>query len=130
MNQCDRSRFTKPSLSFKLAGGCHVFHSKSRIKGLVMSYVIDLLALLILINQFTLDPKLQNQKWNRKKKETFWSLRFRFCQAYDCNSVSIFFIHTGTESFLCFQSWLYFRFCGQCEPARKKLYFFNQHIET
>ena len=57
--------------------GCHVFFPKSHVKGLGMSHVIGwflLLALPILINQFTLDRKCGNQK----KKETFWSLRCWF----------------------------------------------------
>ena len=41
-------------------------------------WLILLLALTIPNNQFTLDRKRRKQKLNRKKKETFWSLQFRF----------------------------------------------------
>ena len=42
------------------------------------------------------------------KKETFW---FRFRGAYDCDSFSVFFIHTGTKGSV------RFRFRRQCELA-------------
>lgn len=64
-------------LSFKMTEGCHIFCSKSHVKGLGMSHVIGwflLLARLILIHQSTLDHK----QWKQKKKEAFWSLRFQF----------------------------------------------------
>ena len=87
MNQYDRSR-NEASLSFKMAESCCVLHSKSRVTGLQKSCVIGFRILPV-----HTDRKRWNQKQNRKKRETFWSLQFQFHQVYDCNSVCFFYSH-------------------------------------
>ena len=97
-------------LLFKMAEGHHVFHSKSRIKRLGMSYVIGLFFYLCIRFRSTIPHLIVSDGIRRKRK---------LSDPCDSDSVELkikilslfFFIHTGMEGSL------YFQFRHQHEPA-------------
>ena len=123
MNQYDRRRSRNGSFAFAQNGGtppCFPFEILGNgIENELCDWLILLLALMVPINQFTLDRKRRIQAESEEKENVLIlgipipsSLRSRFRLR--------FFIHSGTDGFL------RFRFRCQCEPAFNQREIHNQ----